>query len=100
MDHLDLINRCTCLFKQFQGLLFSDLTAPYQMHYPCVDELIVDCETFEILSRVICTKIKFIIFFLLPRHAILIDFSYFSSLLDFVSEDKTEICSDMSLNFV
>ena len=30
----------------------------------------------------------------------LIDFSCFSSLLDFVCEDQTEICSDMSLNFV
>ena len=30
----------------------------------------------------------------------LIDFSCISSLLDFVCEDQTEICSDMSLNFV
>ena len=36
--------------------------------------------------------------YLSVRQAILIDFRYLSSLLDFSSEDQTELCSEMTLS--
>ena len=47
MDRQDLIN--TCVFEQFQGLLFSDLSGPLTMAEISASKYYLKCEIFNVL---------------------------------------------------